>query len=161
MRLAGLARDVHPPIPLSVADIFKNPILGNLARVVDERPSTISTERGGAPVMNDAEPFSLWLPAIRPGQADLRRFCSQPDVPVEAIEDAYPCTPLQEGLMAITSRQEAAYVGRWAFRLSQDIDLHRYKNSWETVFGMTPILRTRILQDPKYGTLQVDHDSAI
>ncbi|XDG05068.1 hypothetical protein ABKA04_004683 [Annulohypoxylon sp. FPYF3050] len=154
MQLVRISRETNPPIPLSAADIFKTPVLGSLAKVMDDR--TFNHTEGFIDVLTDAEPFSLWLgPAIKPGKTDLKRVISQLNDQIENVDDVYPCTPLQEGLMAITSRQEAAYTGRWAFCLGENIDLGRFKQSWEKTFRIAPILRSRILQDSKHGTLQV------
>ena len=60
------------------------------------------------------------------------------------IENIYPCTPVQEAMIASTIRQPESYIARESFRLSSGIDLKRLRRAWELVYERTPILRTRI-----------------
>lgn len=46
------------------------------------------------------------------------------------IEAIYPCTGMEEGLMALTARVPQAYVAHEVFKLPLDIDLERFKNAW-------------------------------
>ncbi|KAL6863367.1 NRPS [Amphichorda felina] len=155
MRLVALARDSSPPIPLNVADIFKNPVLGNMAKAVDEKLAERPTAPDASTTVSDTAPFALWPGPAKPEQDDLERLALQCGASADNIEDAYPCTPLQEGLLSITSRQEGAYIGRWAFRLDESINAGRFKEAWQKAFDMAPILRTRIVQDHVLGSLQV------
>ncbi|KAJ5764815.1 acetyl-CoA synthetase-like protein [Penicillium odoratum] len=71
------------------------------------------------------------------------------------IEDIYPCTPLQEGLLALTARQKGAYTGKFELQLPKDIDHSRFQNAWATILQSNPILRTRLILVPRHGTHQV------
>lgn len=62
---------------------------------------------------------------------------------------------LQEGLIAITSRQPTAYVYRRIFSLDDTIDVDRFKATWQTIAGSTSILRTRILFGQRIDSIQV------
>ncbi|KAL2825061.1 hypothetical protein BDW59DRAFT_146754, partial [Aspergillus cavernicola] len=64
------------------------------------------------------------------------------------VEDAYPCTSLQEGLIALTARTKDAYVAELKFLLPSEIDLARLKGAWKATVAANPILRTRIIQVP-------------
>lgn len=150
MRLVALARNNNPPMSLNVADIFKNPVLSNMAHVVDAK---LAKTTAGA--TTDAAPFSLCKDLINSGRDHLSLVSLKCNVAAEAIQDIYPCTPLQEGLMAITAQQPLAYINRWVFKLDESIDINRFKNAWEQVFEMSPILRTRILQGSTSGAIQV------
>ena len=161
MRLVALARSADPPISLSVADVFKNPILKNMAEAIDRKSANDNTAvKTGIQADLDAAPFSLLsIPGgvKSPGIDDLARLASQcENVAPDAIEDAYPCTPLQEGLLVITTRQEQAYVGRWIFGLDESIDIDHFKKVWQRVSDAAAILRTRIITDRSSGNaLQV------
>ncbi|KAE8311551.1 hypothetical protein BDV41DRAFT_578444 [Aspergillus transmontanensis] len=72
----------------------------------------------------------------------------------EQIEDIYPCTPLQEALMAFSSRRPGAFQAKFRFRLPQQLDILRLKEAWITVIAANPILRTRIVHSDT-GALQV------
>ena len=65
-------------------------------------------------------------------------------IDVTDIEDIYLCTPLQEALTAVTARVPQSYISREHFRLSEDMNLERFRNAWELVVENSPILRTRI-----------------
>ncbi|PYI32544.1 hypothetical protein BP00DRAFT_301657, partial [Aspergillus indologenus CBS 114.80] len=68
------------------------------------------------------------------------------------IQDVYPCTPLQQGLMAITGRQSSAYVNCQTFTLDPGLDLDRFQDAWRSLVAVTPILRTRIVVDSESVT---------
>ncbi|KAL4951400.1 hypothetical protein BDW69DRAFT_186434 [Aspergillus filifer] len=150
MRLVALARGAEPPIALSVGDIFKNPVLSEMAQAIDDATFTETV----VPV-TDAAPFSLWANAGNDKQKHLQIIASQCKIADNDIEDIYPCTPLQEGLMAITAQHPQAYTSRWVFRLDASIDTARFRSAWNTLFSSTPILRTRIVQDSESGGMQV------
>lgn len=70
------------------------------------------------------------------------------------VLDMYPCTPLQEGLMALSQDQPGAYILQNVYRLPADLDLPRFMAAWEKTVEATEILRTRIVQMDK-KTVQV------
>ncbi|KAL6712845.1 hypothetical protein ACLMJK_009557 [Lecanora helva] len=73
------------------------------------------------------------------------------------IEDLYPCTPLQHGLMtlsAVSKASNAVYVAQFVFALKGDVAIERMKNAWEKVSQANAILRTRIVHRDA-GALQV------
>jgi hypothetical protein len=76
-------------------------------------------------------------------------------VPPESIDDIYPATPLQEGLMALSVKQPGAYVAQHVFRLQPNLDISRFKAAWEGAAAMNPILRTRIISRNGLGMSQV------
>ncbi|KAL4915856.1 hypothetical protein BDW62DRAFT_187764, partial [Aspergillus aurantiobrunneus] len=150
MRLVALARGSQPPVPLFVKDIFKHPVLSEMANAIDDAGSTetAESEMGLAP-------FSLWAHSQLDKQKHLQRIASQCNIEPGKIEDVYPCTPLQEGLMAITAQHPQAYISRWVFRLDGHIEGARFREAWQKLWDLTPILRTRIVQDSTTGGLQV------
>lgn len=154
MRLVGMATNTG--LSLSVSDVFRHPKLADMANAVDQLAEP-SQDDGTIPR------FSLWEeakevdgPIYAESQLDveLRKIASECSVEVSSVENVYPCTPLQEGLMAITAQQPQAYIGRWAFRIPDEADLTRFKSAWEKLVSLAPILRTRILPGTK-SALQV------
>ncbi|KAJ5519605.1 hypothetical protein N7463_000058 [Penicillium fimorum] len=113
------------------------------------------------PRTNDAESerFSIWQDYSGATPEERTQLLEQVTVKcgVEAgsIEDVYPFTPLQEGLMAISARKPAAYVDRRAFALAPTIDIRRFQAAWDILIERTAILRTRIIMGPSGRSLQV------
>ncbi|KAL3421707.1 hypothetical protein PVAG01_05863 [Phlyctema vagabunda] len=77
------------------------------------------------------------------------------------IIDAYPCTPLQEGLLALSDKQPGAYVSNFIFRLPVEVDIDQFKLAWSLAVETTPILRTRIVAIDNWPTLQVVTSEAL
>lgn len=139
-RTAGLA--------LTVAQVFSAPVLRRMAALA--APAAASMRR--------ACPFEL----VQEREHAVSLAASQCGVPRDSITDMYPCTPLQEGLIAASNRQPGAYVGRMVFSLAGGIDITRFRSAWETVVAETPILRTRVVQAAAGGALlQVVVDEAL
>lgn len=149
IKLVGESRRVG--LVLSVAQIFQNPILSDLAEVVFESQDNASS------IEDDTiSPFSL-LPTTDP---DISKYMSEiaslcEDTSVEQVEDAYPCTPLQEGLLSLTAKDSRDYVLQRVLNLAPGVDIARFKRAWEAVVESAPILRTLIVQHPDLGSLQV------
>jgi len=152
MRLAAMMWQRYH-LQLTVADIFHHPRLCDLAQNMTERNSELVPEE------EDPEPFTLWANASPEAVRDIAIRCH---VDLSQIEDIYPCTPLQEGFMATTTRQSAAYISRQVYSLSAtEIDLDRFKLAWETLSRTTPILRTRLMLGPNKEAIQVVVQSRI
>ncbi|KAK4105141.1 amino acid adenylation [Parathielavia hyrcaniae] len=152
MRLVALSRGAEPAMPLSVVDVFKNPVLESLAKRAEEIMAVRSAEgEAAAATETDAAPFSL-LPSAPEQDDAIQLLAAQCNVAPDAIEDAYPSTPLQEGLLAVTARRESAYVSHWVFRVGEQVDFSRLEAAWRLVAELAPILRTRILAGRESGT---------
>ncbi|KAK3360589.1 non-ribosomal peptide synthetase [Lasiosphaeria hispida] len=143
MRLVGLAR-AHR-IRLLVLDVFEHPILANMARSCGSLEATS--------VLPKPKPFEL----VTGTQLDtlLQEVSFVCGVSLEHVQDVYPCTPLQEALVALAHKQTGAYVAVNTLKLSRDIDIMRFKAAWQAVVDDTDTLRTRIVHNPKSEFLQV------
>ncbi|KAK6953945.1 hypothetical protein Daesc_003907 [Daldinia eschscholtzii] len=141
MELVAMAR--RDKYMLNVRDVFKYPQLSALARAIQPK----ANEEDEAP----SAPFSL----IGGRRDVIRDAAQQCRLPVRAIEDIYPCTPLQRGLMSETMRDPKAFVANISLPLPRDIDLTLLKASWIAVTAVHPILRTRVVLSPSHGLLQV------
>ncbi|KAI1333949.1 hypothetical protein F5Y15DRAFT_430188 [Xylariaceae sp. FL0016] len=152
MRTVGVARKTG--VMLSVADIVQNPRLGDLARVVDGYEQTAHKV-----AQEDASPFELWsgfLSASRTEQENrLAAVADQCSISPGQVEDVYPASPLQEGLMAMTSQYQGTYVAQQVFRIDAKIDMNQFKEAWAAVASVLAILRTRIVYTPDAGSVQV------
>ncbi|KAL3470125.1 hypothetical protein BJX99DRAFT_264507 [Aspergillus californicus] len=139
-------------LQLTVADIFQCPRLADLADMLSLRlPQGEQDEENE----EDPEPFSLWFNPdddSRCRQEQLQLVAQDCDVPVDSIQDVYPCTPLQEGMMAITTRQSSAYINRQVFQLDESVDEDRLQAAWQALVRVTPILQTHIAINPGTGS---------
>ncbi|KAI1819369.1 hypothetical protein F4861DRAFT_146977 [Xylaria intraflava] len=77
----------------------------------------------------------------------------------DEIEDMYPCTPLQEGMIALTAKQPEAYVSTFSYTLPAQVDVDRLRGAWARVAHAQSILRTRIVQVDSLQSFQVVHHS--
>jgi amino acid adenylation domain-containing protein len=144
MKLAIAAREVG--ISLTVADVFKAPRLCDMACVIGFLDKDEKTEV--------VEPFSL-LANLRNLSQLLKETAIQCQLEQHRIQDIYPCTPLQEGLMVLGSKEPGAYMSQIVFKMADTLDLDRFKDAWNYTAESTDILRTRIIHDETLGSLQV------
>ncbi|KAK1704025.1 hypothetical protein BDP67DRAFT_624154 [Colletotrichum lupini] len=138
MKLVTAARSVG--ISITVSDIFQTPVLANLCRCSSNESDEIEL----------IAPFSL-IPAYDTlMHQEAARQCG---VAPEALEDLYPCTPLQQGLISLSVKEEGSYIVREIFRL-RSVRVSRFQKAWEYVANIHPILRTQLVHLDTYGTLQ-------
>jgi amino acid adenylation domain-containing protein len=142
MRLVAAAREEG--IVLNVPDIMMNPTLSAMAATA--KPLS---EEDTAEVL----PFSLigkdW--DVETSKAESAALCG---VDASHVEDVYPCTPLQEGLMALSAKFQDAYVAQRVATLPIDV-AKPLKKAFDQIIEGSPILRTRIINVPGRGLFQV------
>ncbi|KAK7991221.1 Nonribosomal peptide synthetase 13 [Apiospora saccharicola] len=143
MRLVGMAR--QQGLVLTVAEVFEHPVLEEMAKCLKNQTD----------VAEDVviAPFSL-IDTTKDIQAVRQHAASVCGIAQGDVEDLFPCTPLQEGLLALTMKNPGAYTGRNILEITPGIDITKFKNAWEQVCLSTPILRTRILDLPGQGLVQ-------
>ena len=141
MRLVAAAREAN--INIAVSMIFNNPQLSSMAKVAKDLNA--STSFSIIP-----EPFSLStdkeLLDTAVAQCELRR---------DQIDDIYPATSLQEGLIAISTTQPGTYLNQVVFRLPGYMSIDLFRNAWAKVVAKNSILRTRLVSSLSHGTFQV------
>ncbi|KAK3292804.1 uncharacterized protein B0H64DRAFT_425642 [Chaetomium fimeti] len=140
-------------------------VVGKGQKTEGRKAGTEEESKGCGDAESDVPPFALWKEAqLGQGggssssstlQDQLRLVADQCGISVDVIEDVYPCTPLQEGLMAVTAQQPGAYVNRWVYRMPRDLDAERFKQSWVLVARAAPLLRTRLVLGELGRALQV------
>lgn len=144
MRLVAAAR--AEGIALTVADVFRYPVLRDMAVVA----KMIQPEREADAV----PPFSLldgdWPP--EQARAEASRHCA---VDEADVEDIYPCTPLQEALMALSAKVKEAYVAQRVLKMESLEAATKLQEAFEAISASSPILRTRIIQVSDRGLMQV------
>jgi amino acid adenylation domain-containing protein len=142
MRLVAAAREEG--LMLNVPDIMLNPTLSAMAA----KATPLSDE-----VSSDVPPFSLigkdW--DAKAASYETAKLCG---VDALDVEDVYPCTPLQEGLMALSAKFQDAYVAQRIATLPSET-AERLKKAFDTAVEGSPILRTRIVNVSGRGLFQV------
>ncbi|THC98393.1 hypothetical protein EYZ11_002112 [Aspergillus tanneri] len=143
MKIAAVTSD--DMLIITVADIFRHPVLSDLAGALAARNPQVVHERS-------VSAFEL-LPNPLERSTLLDEVGARYRIPSHSIEDIYPSTPLQQGMMALSLRDPGAYVFRRILRLGPSIDIDRFQSAWEMVFQRNPILRTRLIQTTDAGLL--------
>ncbi|WYZ45846.1 hypothetical protein EsH8_IX_000071 [Colletotrichum jinshuiense] len=128
-------------LQLSVAQVFKSPLLRDLCQ--------LPTETKRAPV--NVLPLEL----LGDNAALLNDIADECSLNTEDIEDAFPCTPLQEGLMALSASTDNSYLVQYILHLPAGIDVSRLKTAWNTVAQAHGIFRTRLVDTISSGIHQV------
>ena len=142
MRLVTAARSMG--ILLTVATIFQKSKLSLMASATG-----VSSE-----VQVEDEPFSL-LKDIGSVRQLTEEVASQCRINAKSILNIYPCTSMQEGLMALSIKEPGAYVAQMIYRLPSDMDMGKFRVAWEKVVQAETVLRTRIIYTKDRGFLQV------
>jgi amino acid adenylation domain-containing protein len=129
---------------VTVGDILKRPVLSHMASAVtsvDSHPEP------------DIQPFSL----VDYNLVDRLRdtACKECKVKEEYIEDIYPCSPMQRGLLTLSVTQPGSYVIQSVFSLPSSLDVEKFKTAWQTIVSNNPILRTRFFEYESEGLFQV------
>lgn len=143
MRLIAAAREHH--LAVTVADVFTSPTLQGLAL----RATTLAGK--GA---DEVPAFSL-LPngwTADAAKQDTAQLCS---ISADEVEDVYPCSPLQEALMALSAKVKEAYVAQRVVELTDQREADDFINALAAAYDASSILRTRIVQVPTHGLMQV------
>ncbi|EEH02753.1 nonribosomal peptide synthetase [Histoplasma capsulatum G186AR] len=143
MKLVAAARAEN--LLTSVADIFRHPTLAELA---------ITLKHSDSEAEIDVPPFSLLDSHWKENNARIEtaKLCG---IDATSVMDVYPCTPLQEGLMALSAKVSEAYVAQRVVELANSQTAQRLQRAFETAAADSPILRTRIVQVPGHGLMQV------
>lgn len=147
MRLVSAGREEG--VILTVATVFSKPLLCDMARSAEMLGTTEALVE-----LEELVPFSLIGEDQGLGEL-LEEISEDCHIKKDLIEDVYPCTSLQEGLIALSMRQPGAYVAQNIYRLPRDVDLGRFRTAWETVTASEVILKTRILHTRDSKFLQI------
>lgn len=102
MKLVGTAREQG--LLLSAADVFRQSTLYRIAGMVSK---LLEGDAVVAPFALLQEPHNVT--SIR------NEAATACEVEATDIENVFPCTPLQEGLLALTAKHSGDYVARYAF----------------------------------------------
>ena len=96
----------------------------------------------------------------------LERHCQEQfGCGLKDVEDMYPCSPMQEGIILSQIRDPSLYQVKWTAEISSTgenlIDLKRLKQAWKQVVRRHPILRTMFIErhhnSGVFSQLVLDH----
>lgn len=151
LQLCRIAREYG--LNFSARDVFNHPTLCSLAARADQGAPKLASE---TPL-----PFSLLHPDCLTEAEARRQAAYLCQVPESQVLDILPCTPLQEGLLSLTTKQHGDYVARNVFELQQDVDTVKFRAAWDQVVALNPILRTRIASIPNQSMVQVELEADV
>ncbi|KAK3291647.1 non-ribosomal peptide synthetase [Chaetomium fimeti] len=77
-----------------------------------------------------------------PQLADIALQCG---IPEEDIEDIFPTTALQDGMMMLTEKNPTAYIAHHIMHLPSWVDISVFCRAWQAVADENAIMRTRIV----------------
>ncbi|KAL8873714.1 MAG: hypothetical protein Q9174_000861, partial [Haloplaca sp. 1 TL-2023] len=146
IRLVTAARSKG--IRLTVANVFREATLSEMCRT-----ATLISDLPGKDVPSGPEPFEL-LPSGLPTEKTIEEVSMLCKIQPGQVEDIYPSTSMQEGLMALSGKQPGAYMAQSIYSLAS-LDIGDFKAGWEAVVSAEPILRTRLVYTDTFGFLQV------
>ncbi|KAJ4387234.1 hypothetical protein N0V93_007823 [Gnomoniopsis smithogilvyi] len=143
MRLVSLAR--REGLKVSVEQIFTSSVLQDMAQValVTDQEDENVDDSSGSLSSTAIAPFATVGGVESAASSLLTSAAEQLGIQESDIEDIYPCTPLQEGLLAVSQDAKGSYVAQMVHELSPDVDLPLFQEAWSTVLDDWPILRTR------------------
>ncbi|CRG88172.1 Nonribosomal peptide synthetase 8 [Talaromyces islandicus] len=149
MKLIKVARQAERVLKMS--SIFRHPTLVEMAKVLDVNSYLTA--------IGDIKPFSLLNTAS--SASIVQGISGTWNIPDSEIQDVYPCTPLQEGLMAITQRRPGTYIYQNIFDIPASVDISRFRAAWETAVDTIEILRMTIVPGDSSGAYQVIKEGGI
>ncbi|KAJ5726010.1 nonribosomal peptide synthase [Penicillium malachiteum] len=132
IRLVALAK--REGLPLTVDQIMRTPRLDQMAASIDLQTNVQSIRVDAFELVRDEKDNLLAMAQAQTGLG------------VDMIEDIYPCTALQSGLMALSIKEPGTYVAQMVYRLDSSTDMKRFTAAWQSVYRSSPILRTRLFQ---------------
>lgn len=132
---------------LDTRTVLRQPRLSDMAKHLVHRESNGTTHTS-----NGHSSVSLFR---HPSPELLKRLARICNITVEDIEDVYPCSPIQEAMLAVTAQRPSSFVMRKVISLPPSVDLVKMSKAWEAVVAANAILRTRAVDTDTDGLLQV------
>jgi len=129
----------------------------NMARTDDIRRWILASKESLEAMIRELRSVrSLLVPADvplskldQPGLEALVQQVAADGTDPNSIQDLYPCTPIQQGILLSQAQDPAHYVTQFVLKISdttnQEIGVDRMKSAWSRVVRRHPILRTRFV----------------
>jgi hypothetical protein len=126
-------------IHLTIEQIFLNASISEMAEVATLVGTGEGTPDDKASPTAGSNPSSWLLKHM-----DVDAIAQQCNVAAEDLENAYPCTPMQESLLAELEDSKNQYVRQFVFKLPTALPFDHFYQAWEKTIRANPVLRTRI-----------------
>ncbi|KAI1432075.1 acetyl-CoA synthetase-like protein [Xylaria sp. CBS 124048] len=140
--------------PIPVTAIFKKPRLRDMATILE--PSNEDLKPAVEDLVLSTPPKLELIQGTPKEREDLLQYCATSlGHPPESVQDIYPCTPLQEAMLAASSLSKNAYVMEQKWDLGPSVKIDRLEEAWRQIIHRIDILRTAFVPTPTLGTLQV------
>lgn len=142
-------------MPVTVSDIFQYKTISRMVQST-QGPGPVAPRETNGTTYTECEiaPFSLIDSRLR-SEKLLQKCADLCQAQFDHIDDIYPCTPLQEGLMALAAKHPSHFVARFECNIAPSIDIQRLRYAWDVTAAANPVLRTRIVQIDGSGIFQV------
>ncbi|KAJ4148295.1 hypothetical protein LMH87_002773 [Akanthomyces muscarius] len=128
---------------LSFSDIFAHPQLFKQADHFDSAPRHARNKYCCAPfglITESRKQIILAMAVEKYGLSDLQ------------VEDIYPTTPMQEGLIALNDLRPGSYVSQRVYKIESDVNLCKLEAAWRHTIDANPPLRTRLVRCSDNGS---------
>ena len=125
---------------VQLGDFFKSSLETILAPCLSSKQKTVV-------------PFKYWELSGN----DLLRQLQEIQVSLSDVEDIFPLSPLQEGMLfyALTEEGDRSYFEQFCFRINGNLNLSYFEESWNELAARHPILRTVFIHQQIPQPLQV------
>ncbi|KAK2798994.1 NRPS [Emmonsiellopsis sp. PD_5] len=140
--VVGRAQEIG--VPVTVELIFQHPSINQLAKNIQNLSPCCSPSISAFRLLESGKVEEL-----------IAYAAAQCHILPNQVEDIYPCTPLQEAVMACTAKDPGIFQATFHYQLPSEMDIERFRRVFLTVCEAIPILRTRIIQSETFGALQV------
>lgn len=142
---------------LTVEQIFLNVTLEAMAR---EAMLHSPRQEDGTGADKPLQAFELQRTdaAVQDQIQALAKACG---VSPDRVENAYPCTPMQESLVSLSEGNENLSVRQLVYTMDDDVPLDRFQQAWSATARAHSVLRTRICQvegDLRFTQAVIDED---
>ncbi|QWF85968.1 non-ribosomal peptide synthetase [Amycolatopsis sp. CA-230715] len=152
LNLKIVSRARERGVVLRARDIFLHQTIAELASVAGT--VTDADERETTPADGSAHDF----PLAKLNRSALEGFVKEPD----RVEDVYPLTPMQTGMLfdTLTADDKSVYLFQFTVLLDGVAEHAALGRAWQRVVERVPVLRTSVLWEGVDQPLQVVHRDA-
>ncbi|MGK6317797.1 amino acid adenylation domain-containing protein, partial [Neorhizobium sp. DT-125] len=155
LTLQVIARAKKAGIKLTPKQFFAGPSIRQIAAVATMTEPSLGAAVGKAEADKSV---SSKFPLSGPSKEAL----AASGIVIEDVQDVYPATPLQEGLLfhSQLERESAVYVNQLRAILKGDVNRPLLRNAWQAIIDRHDILRTQFIERPDGPALQVVRKTA-
>ncbi|MBU3890346.1 non-ribosomal peptide synthetase [Methylosinus sp. KRF6] len=150
LSIQAASRAYAAGLAVSPSQIFRHQSIAELARAITPHDGRSDGERP-----SDFGVAGKRFPLSTLGRRELDGLGAA----LSEIEDVYPLTPLQEGLLFHTLSQpnSGVYVMQHRYWIEGDIDVDVFRRAWQAVADVHPIFRTSFVWEDLSSSQQIVH----